>query len=116
VVCGKESADALQTQRPDVKQEIAMFQNTFAQADAVIVHDAAIAEAIDAAMLRRRDEYAGQPMAWKVFCEASHVATLCEPLRMAFINRVASERGADIALRLKTKAEAIRAAAIAELV
>ena len=32
------------------------------------------------------------------------------------LNRVASERGADIALRLKTKAEAIRAAAIAELV
>jgi hypothetical protein len=76
VVCRKESADALQTQRPDVKQEIAMFQNTFAQAEAVIVHDAAIAAAIDAAMLRRRDEYAGQPMAWKVFCEASHVATL----------------------------------------
>jgi hypothetical protein len=97
------------------QKETAMFQKAFAQTDAVIVRDADIVAAIDAAMLRRRDEYAGQPMAWKVFCEASHVATLCEPLRMAFINRVASERGADIALRLKTKAESIRAAAIAEL-
>lgn len=92
-----------------------MFQNFAAQTDAVIVRDAEIAAAIDATMLRRRDEYAGQPMAWRMFCEASHVATLCEPLRMAFINRVASERGADIALRLKAKAEAIRAEAIARL-
>jgi hypothetical protein len=93
-----------------------MFQKFSAQTEAVIVRDADIVAAIDAAMLRRREEYAGQPMAWKVFCEASHVATLCDPLRMAFINRVANERGADIALRLKSKAEAIRAAAIAELV
>ena len=93
-----------------------MFQMTSAQSAAVIVRDADIVATIDAAMLRRRDEYAGQPMAWKVFCEASHVATLIEPLRMAFINRVANERGADIALRLKTKAESIRTAAIAELV
>jgi hypothetical protein len=92
-----------------------MFQNFAAQPDAVIVRDARIAAAIDDAMLRRRDEYAGQPMAWKMFCEASHVATLCDPLRMAFIERVANERGADIALRLKVKAEAIRAEAIARL-
>lgn len=92
-----------------------MFQTLAAQTDALIVRDAEIAAAIDAAMLRRRDEYVGQPMAWKVFCEASHVATLNEPLRMAFINRVANERGADIALRLKAKAESIRAEAIARL-
>jgi len=92
-----------------------MFQNLPAHANAVIVRDADIMAAIDAAMLRRRDEYAGQPMAWKVFCEASHVATLNDVLRRAFINRVANERGADVALRLKTKAEAIRAEAIARL-
>jgi len=93
-----------------------MYQTLSAQTEAVIVNAPDIVTAIDAAMLRRRDEYAGQPMAWKVFCEASHVATLCEPMRSAFINRVANERGADIALRLKAKAESIRAAVIAELV
>lgn len=70
---------------------------------------ATIAAAIDAAMLSRRDAYAGQPQAWHLFCEASHVATL----RDAFIARVAEQRGADIALRLAAKADAIREAAIA---
>ena len=92
-----------------------MFQTVAAHADAVLVRDAAIAAAIDAAMLRRRHEYSSQPMAWKMFCEASHVATLNDVLRSAFIERVASERGADIALRLKAKAESIRADAIARL-
>ncbi len=92
-----------------------MFQTFAAPAAAVIVHDAAIVATIDTAMLRRRDEYAGQSMAWKVFCEASHVATLSDVPRMAFIERVANERGADVALRLKAKAEAIRAEAIARL-
>ncbi|CAG2153808.1 DUF7696 family protein [Cupriavidus plantarum] len=74
---------------------------------------ATIAAAIDAAMLSRRDAYAGQPQAWHLFCEASHVATLNGPLRDAFIARVAEQRGADIALRLAAKADAIREAAIA---
>lgn len=74
--------------------------------------EARIAAAIDAAMLSRRDAYAGQPQAWQLFCEASHVATLRTPLRDAFIARVAEQRGADIALRLAAKADAIRAAAI----
>ena len=73
---------------------------------------AAIAAAIDAALLSRRHDYAGQPHAWQLLCEASHVATLCPPLRDAFITRAAEQRGADIALRLAAKADAIRAAAI----
>lgn len=92
-----------------------MFETFAPQSQAVIVRDAEIVAAIDTAMLCRRDEYAGQPMAWKMFCEASHVATLNDVLRAAFINRVANERGADVALRLKSKAEAIRADAIARL-
>ncbi|MFJ5381079.1 hypothetical protein ACIPID_05360 [Cupriavidus sp. CER94] len=92
-----------------------MFQTVAAHPNAVIVRDAAIVAAIDAAMLSRRDEYSGQPMAWKMFCEASHVATLNDVLRSAFIERVANERGADVALRLKAKAESIRAEAIARL-
>lgn len=75
--------------------------------------EARIAAAIDAAMLSRRDAYTGQPQAWQLFCEASHVATLRAPLRDAFIARVAEQRGADIALRLAAKADAIREAAIA---
>jgi hypothetical protein len=43
-----------------------------------------------------------------VLCEAAHVATLNERARMAFVERVAASRGADIALRLLHKAEAIR--------
>lgn len=74
--------------------------------------EATLVAAIDATLLRRRADYAGQQQAWHVLCEASHVATLCEPLRTAFITRVANERGADIALRLRAKAEAIRAAAV----
>jgi len=88
--------------------------NTSAHAHpSIFLRDADIVAAIDATMLRRRAEYAGQPMAWSVYCEASHVATLCDPLRQAFITHVAKERGADIALRLQARAEAIRAAAVA---
>ncbi|RZT30890.1 hypothetical protein EV147_4738 [Cupriavidus agavae] len=86
-----------------------MFQTFAPSTHPAIVRD------IDAAMLRRREEYAGQPMAWKIFCEASHVATLGDLQRQAFVERVANERGADAALRLKAKAEAIRAEAIARL-
>jgi hypothetical protein len=61
-------------------RETIMFQTLAAHTNPVIVRDAAIVAAIvaaiDAAMLRRRDEYSGQPMAWKMFCEASHVATI----------------------------------------
>lgn len=92
-----------------------MFQTLAAHTNAAIVPGAEIVAAIDAAMLNRRDDYAGQPMAWKMFCEASHVATLPDVLRHAFIERVANERGADVALRLKSKAESIRAEAIARL-
>jgi len=92
-----------------------MFQTFATRTHSTFAHDAVIARAIDAAMLRRRDEYNGQPMAWKIFCEASHVATLADPARTAFIERVANERGADAALRLKVKSEAIRAEAIARL-
>lgn len=80
--------------------------------DEIAAHEARILAAIDATLLRRRAEYAGQPAAWSVLCEAAHVATLCEPVRDAFITRVANERGADIALRLRAKAASIRAAAI----
>lgn len=71
--------------------------------------DAEIAAAIDATLLRRRQQFDGQPAAWHVLCEAAHVATLGEPARRAFIARVAASRGADIALRLLFKAESIRA-------
>ncbi|MFP3889455.1 hypothetical protein [uncultured Ralstonia sp.] len=72
------------------------------------IRDAEIARAIDADLLRRRQQFNGQPAAWGVLCEAAHVATLNERARMAFVERVAASRGADIALRLLHKAEAIR--------
>ncbi|WP_020205377.1 MULTISPECIES: DUF7696 family protein [Cupriavidus] len=77
-----------------------------------IVRDADIAAAIDATLLRRRQQFDGQPAAWHVLCEAAHVATLDERARRAFVARVAASRGADIALRLLIKAESIRAAVI----
>ena len=69
------------------------------------IRDAEIARAIDADLLRRRQQFNGQPAAWGVLCEAAHVATLNERARMAFVERVAASRGADIALRLLHKAK-----------
>ena len=40
------------------------------------IRDAEIARAIDADLLRRRQQFNGQPAAWGVLCEAAHVATL----------------------------------------
>ncbi|MDB0569789.1 hypothetical protein LBW59_03245 [Ralstonia solanacearum] len=70
--------------------------------------DAEIARAIDTELLRRRQQFEGQPAAWSILCEAAHVATLSERARIAFIEHVAADRGADIALRLLLKAGAIR--------
>lgn len=73
------------------------------------IQDVEIAAAIDSDLLRRRQQFAGQPAAWQVWSEAAHVATLNERARTAFIEHVAACRGADIALRLLMKAESIRA-------
>ncbi len=89
-----------------------MQARTEPRRDDAMAHNTRVMAAIDATLLRRRADYAGQPVAWSMLCEAAHVATLCEPVRDAFITRVANERGADIALRLRAKAESIRAAAI----
>ena len=72
------------------------------------VQDVEIAAAIDSDLLRRREQFAGQPAAWRVWSEAAHVATLNERARAAFIEHVANSRGADIALRLLLKAQSIR--------
>lgn len=72
------------------------------------IQDVEIAAAIDSDLLRRRQQFAGQPAAWQVWSEAAHVATLNERARSAFIERVAASRGADIALRLLMKAQSIR--------
>lgn len=72
------------------------------------IQDVEIAAAIDSDLLRRREAFAGQPAAWRVWSEAAHVATLSERARIAFIEHVAASRGADIALRLLMKAESIR--------
>lgn len=72
------------------------------------VQDIEIAAAIDSDLLRRREQFAGQPSAWRVWSEAAHVATLNERARNAFIEHVANSRGADIALRLLLKAQSIR--------
>ncbi|KHK51618.1 hypothetical protein PI87_20905 [Ralstonia sp. A12] len=72
------------------------------------IQDVEIADAIDSDLLRRRQQFAGQPAAWQVWSEAAHVATLNERARSAFIERVAASRGADIALRLLMKAQSIR--------
>jgi hypothetical protein len=72
------------------------------------IQDVEIAAAIDSDVLRRREQFAGQPAAWRVWSEAAHVATLNERARTAFIEHVANSRGADIALRLLLKAQSIR--------
>ena len=72
------------------------------------IQDVEIAAAIDSDLLRRREQFAGQPAAWQVWSEAAHVATLNERARTAFIERVAVSRGVDIALRLLMKAQSIR--------
>lgn len=72
------------------------------------IQDVEIAAAIDSDLLRRREQFAGQPAAWRVWSEAAHVATLNERARTAFIEHVATSRGADIALRLMMKAQSIR--------
>ncbi len=38
--------------------------------------DAEIVRAIDTELLRRRQQFEGQPVAWSILCEAAHVATL----------------------------------------
>ncbi|WP_439890723.1 DUF7696 family protein [Ralstonia sp. 25C] len=73
------------------------------------IQDVEIAAAIDSDLLRRREQFVGQPAAWQVWSEAAHVATLNERARIAFVEHVAASRGADIALRLLMKAESIRA-------
>ncbi len=80
-----------------------------------IIRDAEIARAIDSELLRRRQQFEGQPTAWSILCEAAHVATLNERARIAFIEHVATARGADIALRLLLKAEAIRESVVRSL-
>ncbi|ALF88576.1 MULTISPECIES: DUF7696 family protein [Ralstonia solanacearum species complex] len=77
--------------------------------------DAEIARAIDSELLRRRQQFEGQPTAWSILCEAAHVATLSERARIVFIEHVAADRGADIALRLLLKAEAIRESVVRSL-
>lgn len=72
------------------------------------IQDLDIAAAIDSDLLRRREQFAGQPAAWRVWSEAAHVATLNDRARTAFIEHVANSRGADIALRLLLKAQSIR--------
>ncbi|CAJ0773091.1 MAG: DUF7696 family protein [Ralstonia sp.] len=72
------------------------------------IQDVEIAAAIDSDLLRRREQFVGQPAAWRVWSEAAHVATLNERARAAFIEHVANARGADIALRLLLKAQSIR--------
>lgn len=72
------------------------------------IQDVEIAAAIDSDLLRRREQFVGQPAAWRVWSEAAHVATLNERARTAFIEHVATSRGADIALRLLMKAQSIR--------
>lgn len=79
------------------------------------IQDVEIAAAIDSDLLRRRQQFAGQPAAWRVWSEAAHVATLNERARTAFIEHVAASRGADIALRLLMKAESIRATVLESL-
>ncbi|BEU71782.1 hypothetical protein MAFF211271_13370 [Ralstonia syzygii subsp. indonesiensis] len=79
------------------------------------IRDAEIARAIDAELMRRRQQFEGQPAAWSILCEAAHVATLNERARIAFIEHVATARGADIALRLLLKAEAIRESVVRSL-
>ena len=49
------------------------------------IQDVEIAAAIDSDLLRRRQQFAGQPAAWQVWSEAAHVATLNERARSAFI-------------------------------
>lgn len=79
------------------------------------IEDVEIAAAIDSDLLRRRQQFAGQPAAWRVWSEAAHVATLNERARTAFIEHVAASRGADIALRLLMKAESIRSSVMQTL-
>lgn len=77
--------------------------------------DAEIVRAIDTEPPRRRQQFEGQPVAWSILCEAAHVATLSERARIAFIEHAAADRGADIALRLLLKAEAIRDSVVRSL-
>ncbi|AXV73519.1 DUF7696 family protein [Ralstonia pseudosolanacearum] len=79
------------------------------------IRDAEIVRAIDTELLRRRQQFEGQPAVWSILCEAAHVATLNKGARIAFIEHVAADRGADIALRLLLKAEAIRESVVRSL-
>lgn len=65
---------------------------------------AQIAELIHA----RRPKYKDQPYNWKSFCEAAHVAGLPDAAKAAYLNEVTTQRGADAALNLGDRAEAIR--------
>lgn len=71
-----------------------------------------IRAAIASTLARRRPDYVGQPNAWRNLCEAAHVAGLAEPARAAFLSQVTTQRGADIALRLREHAASIRVAVV----
>ncbi|WP_080569700.1 DUF7696 family protein [Cupriavidus necator] len=71
-----------------------------------------IRAAIAATLARRRPDYVGLPNAWLNLCEAAHVAGLAEPARAAFLSDVTTQRGADIALRLREHAASIRVAVV----
>lgn len=72
-------------------------------------HDSEISAAIAATLLRRRPMYKDMPAAWLNLCEAAHVASLSEAARAAFLSTVTTQRGADIALRLREHGASIRA-------
>nr|WP_315593736.1 hypothetical protein [uncultured Cupriavidus sp.] len=71
--------------------------------------NAEISAAIAATLDLRRPQYKDMPQAWRTLCEAAHVASLPEAARVAFLNSVTTQRGADIALRLREHAASIRA-------
>ena len=77
--------------------------------------DFKIPAAIAATLARRRSQYTDQPQAWRTLCEAAFVAGLPEPARAAFLSNVTTQRGADIALRLREHAASIRAAVVQHL-
>ncbi|CAG9183694.1 hypothetical protein LMG23994_05223 [Cupriavidus pinatubonensis] len=71
-----------------------------------------IRAAIAVMLAGRRSDYVGQPSAWLSLCEAAHVACLAEPAQAAFLSQVTTQRGADIALRLREHAASIRVAVV----
>ncbi len=76
------------------------------------MHQNEISAAIAATLDLRRPQYRDMPQAWRALCEAAHVASLPEAAQATFLNRVATQRGADTALRLREHAASIRASVV----